>query len=99
MMMAELWFPLVWRVLAGICLGLAYFMSLWWVARRLPRISKPALWIPLSPLARMLLFLGVVYFLMGHRWDWLVAIIAGFLLGRCLVFWQVGVLGSRRELS
>lgn len=97
--MENLWFPLIWRGMAGVVLGVGYFASLWWVARRLPQISRPALWIPLSTLTRMLLLLGAVYFLMGHRWEWLVAVIAGFLIGRCLVFWQVGVVGTRSEFE
>lgn len=94
-MTAEFWFSLILRAMAGVVLGLVYFSSLWWIARRLPRMSRPALWIPLSTLSRMLLLLGAVYVLMEHRWEWLIAVMAGYLMGRYLVFWQTGVFRPR----
>jgi F1F0 ATPase subunit 2 len=91
------WAVLILCTVAGVLLGLFYFASLWWVARRLPQISRPALWVPLSTLARMLVVLVVVYLLMDHRWERLVAVMLGFLIGRFVVFWQVGVLRTRSE--
>ena len=73
-------------------LGLFYFASLWWVVRRLPQhVAAGVCGFPFSTLARMLVVLGAVYLLMDHRWERLAAVMLGFLIGRCLVFWQVGV--------
>ncbi len=44
------WPLLIVSAAGGILLGLLYFGSLWWVVRRLPEISRPGLWVPLSTL-------------------------------------------------
>jgi F1F0 ATPase subunit 2 len=79
-------------LMEGVLLGLLYFGSLWWVVRRLPEISRPELWLPLSTVLRILVVLVGVYFLAGHDWKRLVAVMLGFLIGRFLVFWRVGAL-------
>ena len=75
----------------GVLLGMFYFGSLWWVVRRLPDIQRPGLWVPLSTLARTLAVLAGMYFLIGQDWIRLLAAMAGFVLGRLIVFRQVGI--------
>lgn len=77
--------------IAGVLLGVFFFGSLWWVVRRLPEMSRPGLWVPLSSLLRTLVVLGGVYLLMGTHWERLVAVLLGFVIGRFLVFRQLGI--------
>ncbi len=85
------WLPILFCTAAGVLLGVFYFASLWWVVRRLPGMSRPGVWFPLSTLLRMAIVLGAIFLLIEHRWPRLLAVMLGFLVGRYLVFWQLGV--------
>ncbi len=85
------WPPILFCTLAGVLLGIFYFVSLWWVVRRLPGMSRPGVWFPVSALLRMAVVLGAMFLLIDHRWERLAAVMLGFLIGRSLVFRQVGV--------
>ncbi|MCA9073045.1 MAG: ATP synthase subunit I [Planctomycetaceae bacterium] len=85
------WPVLLFCGVAGVLLGVFYFGSLWWVVRRLPEMSRPSIWFPISSILRTLVVLAGVYFLMGGRWERLVALMVGFIIGRIVVFRKVGI--------
>jgi F1F0 ATPase subunit 2 len=86
--------PLLIPFLAGVALGGFYFGSLWWVVRRVPTMRQPELWLLASFLARTAVAISVFFFVMGGRWERVVACIAGFVLARTLL---VGILHQAKS--
>ena len=77
--------PLLIPLLAGVALGGFYFGSLWWVVRRVPTMRQPELWLFASFLARTAVTITVFFFVMGGRWERVVACIVGFVLARTVL--------------
>lgn len=73
---------LLWPLLLGMVLGLAYFGLLWWSLTRLSRWRHPALALLLSLLVRMGLLLATLYFLWGDDWRQLLLALLGIILVR-----------------
>ena len=63
---------------AGAALGCLHFLALWETVRRLPRLSRPGLWMAMSMLVRLAAALAAFVFL--ARWGGLPAL-TGALLG------------------
>lgn len=70
---------------AGMILGLLYFGGLWATVNRLGGARRPELLVLVSFVARAALVLTACYVVMGHRWERLVAYMAGFVLVRTLM--------------
>lgn len=69
---------------AGGLLGVIHFGGLWLTVRRLPQISRPALWMGGSLLLRGLVVLAGFYFIVLAGWPATVAALAGFIAVRLL---------------
>ncbi len=77
----------VWIIVSlvtGTVLGTLYFGGLWITVRRLAVTRQPALLTLVSFVVRAAVVLLGFYFVMGGRWERLVACLAGFLLARTL---------------
>jgi len=75
---------------AGIFLGAVYFGGLWLTVRRLPDSGRPFVSMFWSFLLRAFMILAGFYFVMGNRWDHLLAVLLGFLLTRELLVRRIG---------
>ena len=77
----------VWIIVSlvtGAVLGTFYFGGLWITVRRLAVTQQPALVTLVSFVVRAVVVLLGFYFVMGGRWERLVACLGGFLLARML---------------
>ena len=70
---------------AGAALGLFYFGGLWLTVRRLPRSRRPGLLLLGSFLVRSAVVVPGFYFVMGGRWERLLACLVGFLAARTVL--------------
>jgi len=78
-------FALVSRVLAGMALGAFFYFGLWLTVRALLATRHPVLLTLSSFWARTLVVLaGFLYLMQGH-WQYAVACVTGFLVGRAAV--------------
>ncbi len=79
-------FPLAGGLMAGIGLGLIYFLGLWVTIRQLTHRKQTGLWIMASLVLRLALVLTGFYFLMGATgWQGLLAALLSFTLVRLLL--------------
>lgn len=81
----NLFFTLALACTAGMALGLFYFGGLWLTVRQLSRQRRP---LPLflgSFLGRTVLVVAGFYFVMGGRWERMLACLAGFIMARLLL--------------
>ena len=68
----------------GVLLGLAYFGSLRWVVGRLMAARRPAVWMLGSAVVRIAVMLAALLVIGQGRWERMVAVLAGFLVGRSI---------------
>ena len=81
---------LVLAAVAGLGLGVFYFGGLWLTLSRLPRSRHPALLAMGSFLLRTAGTLVAFYFVMGGRWERLVACLAGMIVVRTVLVRRIG---------
>ena len=74
--------PLVLAWAAGIGLGLFYFGGLWLTVRQLPTCRWPAPLLLGSFVGRTAVVLVGFYFVMGGRWERMLACLVGFIMAR-----------------
>ncbi len=77
--------PLALAWAAGVALGLFYFGGLWLTVRQLATRNRP---VPLflgSFLVRTVAVVAGFYFVMGGRWERVLACLAGFVMARLLL--------------
>ena len=84
------WLEILFAFMAGILMGFIYFGGLLVTVRALVGARQPALITLGSFLVRMLITLVGFYFVMGGRFDNLLACLVGFLLARQAMFKAVG---------
>jgi len=77
--------PLALSLWAGIGLGIFYFFGLWLTVRRLTTTRRPVLISLSSFFGRLAAVLLGFYFVMGGRWERLIACLVGFLAVRVVV--------------
>jgi len=77
--------PLALSLGAGICLGIFYFFGLWLTVRRLTTARRPVLMSLSSFFGRLAVVLLGFYFVMGGRWERLIACFVGFLAVRVVL--------------
>ena len=82
--MKELLF-LALEFVAGIVLGILFFYGLWLTVRRAFESKMPALWFVGGFLLRTAITLAGFYFVSMGNWQYLIACLAGFVIGRYLV--------------
>ena len=70
---------------AGIGFGIFYFCGLWLTVRRLTTARRPVLMSLSSFFGRLAVVLVGFYFVMGGRWERLIACLVGFLAVRIVV--------------
>ena len=68
----------------GVLLGLAFFGSLRWVVGRLMAARRPAVWMLGSAVVRIAVMLAALLVIGQGRWERMVAVLAGFLVGRSI---------------
>lgn len=88
-------------MLGGGCLGLVFFIGLWWTVSCGLHSPHPEVWFLASVVLRMgLTILGLIWLAQG-RWERLVACLVGFLIVRGIVLSEMarrgGHQGSQRE--
>lgn len=71
-----------WPLVAGLGLGLLYFLGLWHTVRSLSTGRASPLWWLASLVLRLALLLGGLYWLGAHDWRRLLLALAGILLAR-----------------
>ena len=71
--------------LAGMGLGLFYFGGLWLTIRQLPTCRWPVPVLLGSYVGRMAVVLVGFYFVMGGRWERVLACLVGFMMARFLL--------------
>lgn len=88
--------PLLLGFTAGLLLGTAYFLGLWWTLRWVVRRPHAGAVLAVSWLGRTAIVVGG--FLVVARGDWrrLVACLVGFLVGRSLIVHRIGIEPSPR---
>ncbi len=77
--------PPVLAWVAGLGLGLFYFGGLWLTIDRLPTLRRPAPVLIGSFVGRTAVALLGFYFVMGGRWERLLACLLGFVVARRMV--------------
>jgi F1F0 ATPase subunit 2 len=76
---------LVFALLAGAGMGFFYFIGLWWTVRKLSSTQRPALLSVGSFMLRTGVVLAGFYFIMGGRWERLLACLVGFMTARIVL--------------
>ncbi len=71
--------------LAGLALGLFFYGGLWLTVRALPTSHSPALLMLGSFIIRMTVVVMGIYFIMGDRWERVLACLVGILLARTIL--------------
>ncbi|MGM0517243.1 MAG: ATP synthase subunit I [Pseudomonadota bacterium] len=71
--------------LAGVMLGLVFFVGLWWTVQRGLSTRHPALLFLASLVLRMTVAIGGFWWVAGGQWDRLLACLVGFLLVRLVM--------------
>jgi F1F0 ATPase subunit 2 len=69
-------------MIAGLVLGIIFFGGLWWTVNIGLKSKNPAAWFILSFFIRISIVLVGFYFIIGGRWERLVACLLGFLIAR-----------------
>jgi len=91
--------PLALSLGAGIGLGICYFFGLWLTVRRLTTARRPVLMSLSSFFGRLAVVLLGFYFVMGGRWERLIACLVGFLAIRVVLVRRWGPDGQEDRLS
>ena len=86
-------------VIAGLALGTFYFGGLWWTVERIARVRNPGLLYMGSLLVRLMVVVGVFYFLTGGRWERLAFCVGGLLVARFAVMGLLKTVGSDEGTS
>lgn len=76
-------------ILCGFALGVLYFLGLWLTLRDLPAKKHLRFKIVLSFFVRAGLLAAAFFYLMGHNWQRMVALIMGFWLARLVMIRRV----------
>ena len=78
---------LIWvlAVVAGLLLGIMFFVGLWWTVRKAVSSRQPALWLLGSQLLRTSLTLAGFYIVSSGHWQRLLACLLGFVIARFMV--------------
>ncbi|HPA84363.1 MAG TPA: ATP synthase subunit I [Deltaproteobacteria bacterium] len=76
---------LIFAFVAGMALGLAYFIILWASLQRLPSSRTPFRLMIFSYIARLFLVLPGFYLVMNHRWERVASALAGFIIMRSIL--------------
>lgn len=83
---------------AGGAFGAAYFGGLWLTVRSLSTMDQPALWLMVSFVCRVSIVLTGFYYVMGGRWEQLLACMAGFLIARTVLIRRLRITGHVSNL-
>ena len=75
-------------LLAGVGIGLVYFGGLWLTVRQAPRVRHPAPLFLASFVLRTGICVAGFLIAMNGRWEWLLASLVGFVLGRTVLIRQ-----------
>jgi F1F0 ATPase subunit 2 len=76
---------LAWAWVAGTGLGLFYFGGLWFTVQRLPTCRWPAPLVLASFVGRTAVVVVGFYFVMGGRWERVLACLVGFIVVRLVL--------------
>lgn len=71
--------------MAGIGLGVFYFVGLWLTVKRLPDSRWPVALLLVSFVARTAVVVVGFYFVMGGRWERVIVAVVGFIMARMFV--------------
>lgn len=85
--------------LMGAALGLFFFGGLWFTVRALPSSRSPALLMLGSFVIRISGTLAGFHFIMGDRWERLLACLVGFLVARTILVVSCGPKKNERVPS
>lgn len=84
---------IIWRLWAGLALGIFFYAGLNLTVRHLPGARHPALLTVTSFWVRTLLVLAGFLFMIQEHWEYALAALAGFTVGRAAVL----KLSARRQ--
>lgn len=76
--------PMASRVVLGLALGIFFYAGLWFTVKRLPTARHPALLALGSFLVRTIIVLAGFVVVIEKRWQYALAVFAGFIAGRLL---------------
>lgn len=76
---------ILFRLLAGIALGVFFYAGLWLTVRTLPTARHPVMLTLSSFWIRTFIAVATLFFLIEGRWENALICIAGFLVGRFVV--------------
>lgn len=70
----------------GVLVGLIFFGGLWFTTQQIATCRYPALWLPLSFLARTAIVLGAFYWVGKGQFSSMAACLVGFVISRVIIF-------------
>lgn len=77
---------LILALLAGVVLGIFFFVGLWWTVRRGLEAKTPAAWFLISFILRMSVALGGFYWIAQlGEWQYLATALLGFIITRMVI--------------
>lgn len=76
--------PMASRLMLGLALGIFFYAGLWFTVKRLPSTRHPALLALGSFWVRIIIVLAGFVIVIEHRWQYALAVFAGFFAGRLL---------------
>lgn len=96
--------PLFWALAFGwgLFLGVFYFLGLWWTLRRLPRMTRPRLWLAAGYTVRTVCLLAGFWAVLQRDVAGFLATLCGFFLMRYVTVRKLGLEksgGNRARLS
>jgi len=83
------WFYLILSILLGCLLALFFFGGLWWTVQRIAGSERPYLIAIISFLIRTAVILLGFYLLLRVGWPYLMAALAGFIIGRMVLTYKL----------
>lgn len=91
--------PLMVAFLVGCVLGAASAYGLWWTLRRLPRRSRPVLFLAASYLLRTAVVVVGLVVVMDGQWERIAVALLGYLAGRAVLIRIYGVGAPQRAAT
>lgn len=86
------WDLILWAVLCGVVLGCVYCAFLWYSVRKLPQVKHKGLFLFLSSVLRLVLFISIAIFLAVRHPALLLCMFATFVITRFIIVKKKGAI-------
>ena len=86
------WNLLIWSIVCGVILSFLYYMLLWYCVNKLPQIKRKGLFLFISSVFRLTLFVIVAFLLAARHPALLLCMFVSFVITRFFIVKKKGVI-------